>query len=1401
MRLNQEKIERMFNARGGTASGGSGGSEPVAGMATQAWTEENYISKTFFNELFIIHKKTTTTVYDGDVVVSTTVDTSGIFAPNEIPSQTESTDAQTGYRTVVETEVDNIEAKEGLWTDFFLSALGLNPGGGGGGSDTLADLLDVELDNPTANQVLTYYNGKWRNMAVPGVDMNAVWQALGDTTTTQQIAHSHLTTALNGYATQQWVGQQGFLTSSALNGYATQTWVTNQGYLTAITSSQITTALGYTPADNASLANYLPLIGGTMTGAIKVNAPGGAILQSSSNHIQLHISNNFTILGYDNTKFQIPTYIDGYNIYFRSGNSASDGYGTINAVLSSDGCFGIGTTPSYRLHVNGSVFFTYGYSIRNNTYQTEAFCIRGNSNGQYIRIMSGEDGLGITDSTIANTFQIRNMKTYAELCHNTGMPLYINTGNVGIGVLSPSQKLDVNGNITTASSDGTFIQIGGIRLVYDATNTALKVVQSDGTTAANFYATGGVSALGQTSGGGGVGDVTWELLADNTDTRQIALSHLTTALSGYVTNASLSNYLALSGGTMTGMITSTSGNGAIISSRDGHVLLHISGDHAILGYDNTKYLKPTYIDGYTIYFRSGNSGTGGYGEINAILTSDGSVGIGTQTPGYKLTVNGSFYASSIVVNGDVSQYSTGYTWIHTGNISQQNVLSAKYTRSLGDYVYTASNAPTDFDLGISTWFTASGSGYGSYGSVLNVRSYNGGGGSLQLYIPYSPIYGGTHMKARFSIYGEPVSSTWTLLKEIAWTEDIPTDNNQLANGAGYITGITSSMISTALGYTPANNASLANYLPLAGGEMSGTIRSDGFILATKTGKNVVYVADRYAIFGYDNPLYLYPTYIDGYQIYFRSGNSGTGGYGDINAILNQNGNFGIGTTSPSEKIHVVGNGYFSGMLYTDISVNFKTNGSDVSYIGKPSASNDDFVIVTYSANPIRLYTNSTERVRITSSGDVGIGTSSPSYKLTINNGSIYFSYGYSIRNITNFGTEAFDIRGNNNGQYIRIMSGEDGLGITDSAITNTFQIRNMRTYAELCHNTGMPLYINTGNVGIGTASPSYKLHVAGAIYSTTDITANNALYVGQGIILNPAGAATTNGGFLDFRYAGAGSYTSRIIEDASGRLYLSATNGVRIGDAVLRWESNNNALRIESPTGGAVNFYATGGVSALGISGAVDGTVNASLIPSATETYTLGSSSKRWKKLYLGDSNTSFEIEPYPYQTYISSTKDISINNKVEITSSLYVEYFVGIGSSNTNYDLYVWGDNGGNAYFYGNVSVQSLTQRSDMRLKDVVSDLNLKVSTIAQAPSFKYRLKNGDGTIMVGSSAQYWDALLPEVIHRDAEGILGLDYGVTALASVIAVAKEVTEHERRIARLEAENAILRAQIEDLKAA
>jgi hypothetical protein len=53
--------------------------------------------------------------------------------------------------------------------------------------------------------------------------------------------------------------------------------------------------------------------------------------------------------------------------------------------------------------------------------------------------------------------------------------------------------------VQVGSQNGDYLQIGAVRLVYDTWNNALKVINSDGT-AANLYATGGVSALGMSAG-------------------------------------------------------------------------------------------------------------------------------------------------------------------------------------------------------------------------------------------------------------------------------------------------------------------------------------------------------------------------------------------------------------------------------------------------------------------------------------------------------------------------------------------------------------------------------------------------------------------------------------------------------------------------------------------------------------------------------------------------------------------------------------------------------------------------------------------------------------------------------------------------------------------------------------
>ena len=164
MRLSREAIQRMVGDRvgGGGGAGGGGGisMDDIQGMgfATEQWANDNYVAIPYFSQLFTIHGKQTTTV-DGEVTDEQDI----TLPPNTMPSRTETTEG--GVTTVVETTITRIEALFDFNSVGGVSALGYNPGGGGGGdtlNEPLASINHACLGMPTAaGQVITWNGSQW----------------------------------------------------------------------------------------------------------------------------------------------------------------------------------------------------------------------------------------------------------------------------------------------------------------------------------------------------------------------------------------------------------------------------------------------------------------------------------------------------------------------------------------------------------------------------------------------------------------------------------------------------------------------------------------------------------------------------------------------------------------------------------------------------------------------------------------------------------------------------------------------------------------------------------------------------------------------------------------------------------------------------------------------------------------------------------------------------------------------------------------------------------------------------------------------------------------------------------------------------------------------------------------
>lgn len=145
--------------------------------------------------------------------------------------------------------------------------------------DISMDTTVTRIDVQPAGGAVDSVNGQTGTVVLDAEDVGALPDSTVIPTDTADLTNGAgfiTSSALSGYATQTWVGQQGFLTSTALNGYATEQWVGQQGYLTSITSSDVTTALGYTPYNSSNPNGYTSNVG-TVTSVNNVSPVNGNV--------------------------------------------------------------------------------------------------------------------------------------------------------------------------------------------------------------------------------------------------------------------------------------------------------------------------------------------------------------------------------------------------------------------------------------------------------------------------------------------------------------------------------------------------------------------------------------------------------------------------------------------------------------------------------------------------------------------------------------------------------------------------------------------------------------------------------------------------------------------------------------------------------------------------------------------------------------------------------------------------------------------------------------------------------------------------------------------------------------------------------------------------------------------
>jgi len=217
-----------------------------------------------------------------------------------------------------------------------------------------------------------------------------------------------------------------------------------------------------------------------------------------------------------------------------------------------------------------------------------------------------------------------------------------------------------------------------------------------------------------------------------------------------------------------------------------------------------------------------------------------------------------------------------------------------------------------------------------------------------------------------------------------------------------------------------------------------------------------------------------------------------------------NNRVGIGTSSPSVKLHIEDTS-------TNTYFRIISNSSNTAGIlfGDQDATSQGKLYYLNGSDAMRFDTAGTERMRIDSSGNVGIGTTSPATKLSLPNDA-QLSFQNASGSMTGGSAGAWIVKGSDNNLKIDNFEGST--------------IFRGSGYAERMRID------SSGNVGIGASSPGGKLDIRGASVSYTTVASpSSSIWTGKNFAFrDEASYGTGVGGAIVFegKYNAAGDLST-----------------------------------------------------------------------------------------------------------------------------------------------------------------------------------------------------------------------------------------------------------------------------------